>query len=71
MQEGNFVTHHFTRNTVEAQHWCPKCKAFTMHRVDRDKMQGRLGPCIPCMERHDSQPKESKPEAAKQERLFA
>jgi hypothetical protein len=47
------MTHHYTRSTVEASAWCAKCKKETIHRVDADKQQGRLGPCIPCMERHD------------------
>jgi len=46
---------HFTRNTVEASAWCLKCGKQTMHRVDRDDMQGRLGPCLVCMAKHDEQ----------------
>ena len=33
---------HFTRNTLETTAYCPKCRAFTQHRVDG----GRKGPCI-------------------------
>lgn len=36
---------HFTRNTIEASAWCPKCGKNTQHRVDGVK----LGPCIDCL----------------------
>jgi len=54
------VKHHFTRNTVEASAWCVKCGKETMHRVDCDAQQGRLGPCLVCMakleEQHSNRP---------------
>lgn len=40
---------HYTRNTVEASAWCKRCGKVTMHRVDQDAMQGRLGPCFECI----------------------
>ena len=43
------MTEHFTKNTVEASAWCAKCKRKTMHRVDADAQQGRLGPCLVCV----------------------
>ena len=49
------MTEHYTRNTIEASAWCGKCKKNTMHRVDRDEMQGRLGPCLVCMAKHDAE----------------
>lgn len=36
---------HFTRNTVSATAWCPKCGTRTPHRVD----DRRLGPCLDCI----------------------
>lgn len=38
---------HFTRNTVEASEWCPRCYRNTMHRIDGVK----LGPCLECLNR--------------------
>jgi ribosomal protein L44E len=38
---------HFTRNTIEVEQWCRKCKKPTMHRVDGVK----LGPCLVCLRR--------------------
>jgi len=40
---------HYTKNTVEVSAWCKKCEKLTMHRVDRDTQQGRLGPCLECV----------------------
>lgn len=36
---------HFTKNTVSATWWCPKCGKATEHRVDG----GRRGPCLVCL----------------------
>lgn len=47
------MTEHFTRSTVEASHWCAKCQKRTMHRVDADAQQGRLGPCLECIAKLD------------------
>lgn len=47
--ERDGMTQHYTRNTVEASAYCLKCKKQTMHRVDADKQQGRLGPCLECI----------------------
>jgi hypothetical protein len=41
---------HYTKNTVEVSAWCLKCDKMTMHRVDQDAQQGRLGPCLRCIE---------------------
>lgn len=41
------MTQHFTRNTVSASAWCPKCKKFTQHRIDGV----RKGPCLDCIAR--------------------
>ena len=41
---------HYTKNTVEVSGWCLKCGKNTMHRVDHDTQQGRLGPCLRCIE---------------------
>jgi hypothetical protein len=42
---------HYSRNTVEASVWCKKCGENTMHRVDQDAQQGRLGPCLKCIDK--------------------
>lgn len=41
------MTQHFTRDTVSASLWCPKCKKQTQHRIDGV----RKGPCLECIER--------------------
>lgn len=41
------MTQHFTRNTVSAEFYCPKCKKMTQHRIDA----GRKGPCLDCIQR--------------------
>jgi len=43
------MTQHYTKLTVEAQHYCNKCGRMTMHRVD----DGRLGPCLECIKKLD------------------
>ena len=41
------MAQHYTRNTVSAAAWCPKCQANTQHSVhDR-----RIGSCLVCLER--------------------
>ena len=44
------MSEHFTKNTVEASAWCPKCQKRTQHRVD----QGLLGPCLVCIAKYDN-----------------
>jgi hypothetical protein len=41
------MTQHFTRNTISAALYCPKCKKQTQHRVDGV----RKGPCLDCIAR--------------------
>ena len=41
------MAQHYTRNTVSAQAYCPKCGKQTMHRVD----DRRIGPCLDCIAR--------------------
>jgi hypothetical protein len=64
------MTQHFTKLTVSATGWCRKCQKFTMHRVDQDRDQGRLGPCLACIERLDKLHAEAKPPAETQRSLF-
>jgi ribosomal protein L37E len=45
---------HYTRNTVEADAWCNRCGRRTMHRVDGVK----LGPCLACTEKLETQHQE-------------
>jgi ribosomal protein L37AE/L43A len=45
------MAEHFTKNTVEASHWCPKCQKRTPHRVDK----GLVGPCLTCIAKYDAQ----------------
>jgi hypothetical protein len=47
------MTQHYTRNTVSAAHFCPKCGRVTQHRID----DRRKGPCLECMKRYDDAPK--------------
>jgi len=62
---------HYTKNTIEVHAWCKKCQKRTFHRVD----DGRKGPCLDCIKRLEAISKNfavrPKPEAPKQERLFA
>jgi len=44
------MTHHFTRNTVSAEFYCPKCRKRTQHRIDGV----RKGPCLECVEKLDA-----------------
>lgn len=39
---------HYTRNTVTASGWCPKCRKFTQHRID----DRRMGPCMDCLSKY-------------------
>jgi uncharacterized paraquat-inducible protein A len=44
------MTEHFTRNTVSASLWCPKCQKFTQHSIDHGKEGGgRKGVCQECV----------------------
>jgi hypothetical protein len=62
------MTHHFTKNTVQAPFHCGKCGKETAHRIDG----GRKGPCLECMTRlekeHDAKGEQKPP--AKQMGLF-
>lgn len=60
------MTEHYTRSTVSASAWCPKCQKRTQHRIDGV----RKGPCLECIARYDAMPKVEKP-AEKQGGLFA
>jgi ribosomal protein L44E len=61
------MTQHYTRNTVWIMAYCGKCAKSTPHRVDGV----RKGPCLDCIQKLEAQHAEKKPEAAKQESLFA
>ena len=41
------MSQHYTRNTVSASAWCPKCGKPTQHRID----DRRVGPCLDCLNR--------------------
>jgi hypothetical protein len=41
------MSEHFTRRTISASFWCPKCGRRTQHRID----DGRKGPCLECIAR--------------------
>ena len=41
------MAEHYTKNTVSASAFCPKCRRETQHRIDC----GRRGPCMVCLER--------------------
>ena len=43
------MTQHFTRNTVSAEFFCPKCQKKTQHRID----DRRKGPCLVCIAKLD------------------
>ena len=58
------MAEHYTKNTVSVKAWCPKCYAFTMHRVDG----GRKGPCEVCLAK-PVEPAKVKPEDT-QAKLF-
>jgi ribosomal protein L37AE/L43A len=54
------MSEHYTRLTVSASHWCPKCNRQTMHRVD----DRRISSCLDCIAKlnkakneRDKQPK--------------
>jgi ribosomal protein L44E len=44
------VTQHFTRSTVSAAFYCPKCGKSTQHRID----DRRKGPCLECIAKFDA-----------------
>jgi hypothetical protein len=61
------MTEHFTRSTVAAQLWCGKCQRRTLHRItDR-----RKDACLDCVARLEAEYNARKPEAEKQQELFA
>ena len=41
------MSQHYTRNTVSAAAWCPRCRKQTQHRID----DRRIGPCLDCLAR--------------------
>ena len=45
------MTEHYTRRTVSAAAWCPKCKKQTQHRIDGV----RKGPCLECIAKYDAE----------------
>jgi len=60
------VTEHYTKNTVFATAFCKKCSGFTRHRIG----DGRLGPCLPCIEKLEAQHQRSVSAAAAPVGLF-
>jgi ribosomal protein L44E len=56
------MSHHYTKNSVEASHWCNVCRKETMHRID----DGRLGPC---QELHQK-PQVEKPKPEQKQQTF-
>lgn len=63
------MTQHFTRATVSAEFWCPKCKKRTQHQIcDR-----RKGACLECVAKLDQLYEEHRKfarESAEQKGLF-
>ena len=57
---------HYTRGTVSASGWCPKCRKQTQHRID----DRRMGPCLECIDRLADQAPAAVAEAAPQPGLF-
>lgn len=47
------MTQYFTKSTVSAAFWCPKCKKTTQHRID----DGRKSSCLECIARLDAERK--------------
>ena len=66
------MTEHFTRATVSASFYCPKCGKRTQHRID----DCRKGPCLECIARLNKvalervQENAKKPAASTQGELF-
>jgi hypothetical protein len=60
------MTQHFTRRTVSAEFFCPKCAQSTQHRID----DGHKGPCLKCIDRLDKEHEVKREPAAVQEALF-
>lgn len=60
------MSHHFSKNTVEATFWCLKCHAATRHKV----LGGRRGPCIDCLEKLDKEKANRLAPPAQQGELF-
>ena len=56
------MSEHFTRLTVSAAAWCPRCQRTTQHRVTDHKLSG----CLDCIAR----PPAPKPQPAPQLPLF-
>jgi hypothetical protein len=53
----NLMPEHYTKSTVAAQAFCPRCMRVTMHRVDF----GRKGPCLVCIEKLEKQHRQVSP----------
>jgi predicted RNA-binding Zn-ribbon protein involved in translation (DUF1610 family) len=68
------MSEHFTRNTVSAAFFCPKCGKQTQHRIDHDRTgAGRKGPCLECSARADMEweaRRQQKSDAERQGSLF-
>jgi ribosomal protein L44E len=45
------MAEHYTRSTISAALWCPKCQKQTQHRID----DRRKGPCLVCIAKLDEQ----------------
>jgi len=57
---------HFTKNTVSAEFYCPKCNKRTQHRID----DHRKGPCLNCIDRLESEKTQAPAKAVEQFGLF-
>ena len=57
---------HYTTRTLSASAHCNRCGKMTQHRVDK----GRMGPCIPCMDRAAQESAARREPPAVQEQLF-
>jgi ribosomal protein L37AE/L43A len=60
------MTQHFTRSTVSAEAFCPKCRKQTQHRVD----DRRISACLECVAKLETAHQLRKVEAPKQGDLF-
>lgn len=61
------MSEHFSRSTVSASFYCPKCGKSTQHRID----DRRKGPCLECIARLEKQHAEAvESEVDVQEEMF-